>query len=56
MIKTLGELKKQIGEIIINCTCKREPEVLYYRQYDDDPLFVVTIRAFRTDEFDEKGK
>lgn len=51
MIKTLGELKKQIGEVIINRTADRIPEVLYYRQYTSDPLYVIEIKAIHEHEF-----
>jgi hypothetical protein len=53
MIKTLGELKKAMGEAIINRTCDKDPEVFYYRQYTSDPLFVVTISAIHTHEFEK---
>lgn len=56
MIKTLGELKKQIGEVIINCTCDRDPEVFYFRQYTCDPLYVIEIKAIHEHEFKKEEK
>lgn len=55
MIKTLGELKKQIAEVIITRACKEESEVFYYRQYKTDPLYVITISAVHTHEFEKEG-
>ena len=59
MIKTLGELKRQIEEVIINSKADRMSEVLYYRQYTSDPLYVIEIKTIHIHEFekdDEFGK
>lgn len=56
MIKTLGELKKAIGEVIINHSADRIPEVLYFRQYTSDPLYVIEIKAIHTHEFEKDDK
>ena len=56
MIKTLAELKKQIGEAIITRSCDKEPEVLYFRQYTSDPLYVIDIKAIHTHEFEKDDK
>jgi len=55
MIKTLAELKRQLGEAIITCSCDKDPEVFYYKQYKRDPLFVVTISAIHEHEFMGEG-
>lgn len=51
MIKTLGELKKEIAEVIINRTADRIPKVIYYRQYTSDPLYIIEIKAIHEHEF-----
>lgn len=53
MIKTLGELKKEIVEVIINHSADRISEVLYFRQYTSDPLYVIEIRAIHNHEFEK---
>jgi hypothetical protein len=45
MITTFAELKRQIGEVIINETCREKPAVLQYKQYVKDPVYTITVTA-----------
>lgn len=51
MIETLGELKKQMAEAIIMQECMTESKFLYYREYDEDPIFVIEISAIKDTQY-----